>query len=68
MMEKITVKGDAMHPVFQWLNKKTKNGKLDSKIKWNFQKYLIDKEGNFVEMHLPKVSPLDEKNVNWIKS
>lgn len=49
MMEKVVVKGDKMHPVYQWLTQKSKNGVMDSKIGWNFQKYLIDEKGSLVE-------------------
>lgn len=66
MMEKISVKGDDMDAVYQWLTQKAKNGKMDSQVKWNFQKYMIDETGNIVDVIPPKVSPLDEKIVNWI--
>jgi len=36
-------------------------------VKWNFQKFLIDENGNWVDYKRPKVSPLDESIVNWIK-
>ncbi len=42
MMSKISVKGDDMHPVYQFLTQKVKNGVEDSKVAWNFQKYLIN--------------------------
>lgn len=45
MMSKISVKGVDMHPIYQWLTSKEKNGKMDSKVKWNFQKYLINENG-----------------------
>lgn len=67
MMSKISVKGDDIHPLYKWLTEKNKNGKLDSEVQWNFQKYLIDENGNFVEMVAPKVKPDDEKIVSWIK-
>ncbi len=67
MMAKISVKGDDMHPLYQWLTQKSKNGVLDSEVAWNFQKYLIDENGHLVEMVAPKVKPDDEKIVNWIK-
>lgn len=67
MMSKISVKGDDMHPLYQWLTQKSKNGVLDSEVKWNFQKYLIDEKGNLVEMVEPKTKPDDEKIVSWIK-
>lgn len=67
MMAKISVKGDDMHPLYQWLTQKSKNGKMDSQVSWNFQKYLIDEEGNLVDMVKPKVKPNDERIVKWIK-
>ncbi len=66
MMEKISVKGDDMHPLYQWLTQKSKNGVLDSEVGWNFQKYLIDEQGNLVKMIPSKVKPDDEQIVSWI--
>ncbi len=66
MMEKISVKGDDMHPLYQWLTQKSKNGVLDSEVTWNFQKYLIDEKGNLVQMVAPKVKPNDEQILSWI--
>lgn len=66
MMEKISVKGDDMHPLYHWLTEKSKNGVLDSEVKWNFQKYLIDEKGNLVKMVEPKVKPDDAEIVSWI--
>jgi glutathione peroxidase len=37
MMEKISVKGDDMAPLYQWLTSKGMNGVMDSDVKWNFQ-------------------------------
>lgn len=67
MMEKISVKGDDMDPVYQWLTQKAKNGKKESTIKWNFQKYMIDEKGNLINMVESKISPLDPLIVSWIK-
>lgn len=66
MMEKISVKGDDIHPLYQWLTQKSKNGVLDSEVGWNFQKYLIDEKGNLVKMVAPKVKPDDEQILGWI--
>uniref|UniRef100_UPI003217B313 glutathione peroxidase n=1 Tax=uncultured Draconibacterium sp. TaxID=1573823 RepID=UPI003217B313 len=66
MMEKISVKGDDIHPLYQWLTQKAKNGKMDSEVMWNFQKYLIDKNGKLVDVIAPKVKPDDEKILKWI--
>lgn len=68
LMSKISVKGDDIHPVYQWLTHKGENGVLDSEVKWNFQKYLIDERGNLIDMVEPKVKPDDEKIVSWIKN
>jgi glutathione peroxidase len=66
IMEKVSVKGDDIDPVYQWLTKKEKNGKMDSEVKWNFQKYMIDEKGNLVDVAYSKEKPMDDKIVNWI--
>ncbi|MEZ5042595.1 MAG: glutathione peroxidase [Saprospiraceae bacterium] len=45
ILEKVHVKGEAAHPIFQFLSKRSENGKVSSVPRWNFHKYLIDKEG-----------------------
>jgi len=67
-MPKISVKGKDMHPIYQWLTSKEKNGKMDSSVSWNFQKYLIDEQGNLVDMFPPRTSPFDERITGWIES
>lgn len=66
MMAKISVKGDDMHPVYKWLTSKELNGVMDSEVKWNFQKYLIDGEGNLIKTLGTKVNPLDEEIISFI--
>jgi glutathione peroxidase len=66
IMEKSSVKGDDMNPVYQWLTKKEMNGKEDSSVKWNFQKYLINEKGELVEVIGSRTKPTDEKIVSWI--
>lgn len=67
MMSKISVKGDDMNPVYQWLTKKSLNGVMDSEVSWNFQKYLIDGTGHLVMMVPTKELPESEKVIGWIK-
>ncbi len=67
MMSKISVKGDDMAPVYQWLTQKKKNGVMDSEVAWNFQKYMIDEKGHLVDFASPKTKPDDPKIVNWIR-
>lgn len=66
MMEKISVKGDDMDPVYKWLTDKALNGQMDSSVKWNFQKYLIDENGKLVDVVYSTEKPTSDKIVNWI--
>jgi glutathione peroxidase len=68
MMEKISVKGDDMHPLYKWLTSKEKNGVMDSEVKWNFQKYLIDEKGKLVDVIYSKEKPSSEKVEVFITS
>jgi len=67
LMAKISVKGNDMHPLYQWLTMKSKNGLMDSEVTWNFQKYLIDENGNLVDMIPPKEKPNSDKVIKWIE-
>lgn len=67
MMHKISVKGADMDPIYHWLTEKSQNGKMDSKVKWNFQKYLIDENGHLVDVLYSKEKPYSDKILNWIK-
>lgn len=67
MMSKITVKGKEMHPVYMWLTNKSLNKVSDSRIKWNFQKYIIDKEGNLVNYFSSGTKPFDEEIIKLIE-
>ena len=61
MASKIEVKGKGQHPIYAWLTNKSLNGKKDSKVGWNFQKYLVDEEGNYLMMFKPGVKPMSEE-------
>ena len=64
--EKIDVKGEKQHPLYQWLTKKDFNGKSSSSVKWNFQKYLIDEQGGFIDYFYSITKPLSKKIVSKI--
>jgi glutathione peroxidase len=68
MMDKISVKGNDMSPVYQFLTQKSKNGLQDSEVEWNFQKYLINEKGELVKVVGPRTLPTDAEIVDWIKS
>ncbi|MDF1673646.1 MAG: glutathione peroxidase [Vicingaceae bacterium] len=67
MTEKIDVKGDNQHPLYSWLTKKELNGVKSSSVKWNFQKYMVDKNGDFIDFFYSTTSPLSDKIINNIK-
>ena len=66
LMEKISVKGNDMHPLYKWLTTKSLNGVMDSEVKWNFQKYLIDENGKLVDVLYSKEKPGSEKVIAWM--
>ena len=68
LMQKISVKGADMAPIYKWLTSKKENGVMDSEVKWNFQKYLIDENGKLVQVLDPKEQPTSEKVITWLSS
>jgi glutathione peroxidase len=67
MMEKISVKGEDIHPLYKWLTQKSENGKEDAEVKWNFQKFMIDENGNWVGYADPKTLPTSPEITDWIE-
>lgn len=67
MASKINVKGEEQHPIYQWLTQLDLNNVEDSKVGWNFTKYLIDDKGNYIENFKSKVSPMSEEITKHIK-
>ena len=58
MFEKIEVNGKDTHPLYKFLKSK-KSGILGNKIKWNFTKFLIDREGNVIKRYASQTKPED---------
>ena len=58
MFAKVDVNGDDAHPLFTWL-KEEKRGLLGGKIKWNFTKFLIGRDGEVLERYAPTTEPAD---------
>ncbi|MCK5710162.1 MAG: glutathione peroxidase [Deltaproteobacteria bacterium] len=67
MTEKIDIKGDGQHPLYQWLTKKENNGVESSTVKWNFQKYLVDEEGHYLSFYYSITKPLSNKIVKHLE-
>lgn len=57
MFSKVNVKGEEAIPLYKYLSNKSENGKVGMAPKWNFQKYLVDKNGNVVDYFLSTTSP-----------
>jgi len=68
MMDKVSVKGADMSPVYKFLTEKSKNGLEDSEVQWNFQKYLINEKGELVKVISPKTLVTDPEVINWVKA
>ena len=67
MMSKVSVKGKDMCEVYKFLTQKSKNGLQDSEVEWNFQKYLINENGELDKVVSPRVLPTDNEIVSWIE-
>jgi len=61
LTEKVEVKGGNQHALYQWLTQKGKNGKMNSSVKWNFQKYLVDEQGCLIEVFYSITKPMSSK-------
>ncbi|RYM34879.1 glutathione peroxidase [Brumimicrobium glaciale] len=66
MMSKIAVKGSEQHPLYSWLLEESQNNGGAEEVAWNFHKFLIDEEGNFVKEIHPKTLPNAKEITDWI--
>lgn len=64
--EKVYVKGKKQHDLYKWLTKKVNNGFKNSSVKWNFQKYLINNDGELVDYYFSTTNPTSAKITNKI--
>lgn len=68
MAEKVSVKGDDIHPLFKYLTEEAKKIETpDPVIKWNFTKFLINKEGKLLKVFPSKVKPMSEEITGYLK-
>lgn len=68
IFDKVQVKGKGAAPLFKFLSDKKKNGKINSVPKWNFHKYLVDKDGKVVDYFLTITKPTANRLKKKIKS
>lgn len=67
LTEKVDVKGSDQHPLYTWLTSSELNKKGDYKVKWNFNKFLIDENGNLVGYFESGVKPFDKELIDAIE-
>ena len=67
LTEKLEVKGKNQHPLYEWLTKKELNLKKNSSVKWNFQKYLINRNGEYLDYFFSTTKPKSKKIINIIE-
>lgn len=67
MMSKIKVSGEDMAPIYKFLTQKELNGKKNSSVKWNFQKYIINEDGTLEDYFYSITKPESSKIVKWIE-
>ncbi|MCC8018647.1 MAG: glutathione peroxidase [Rikenellaceae bacterium] len=67
VMSKISVTGDDIHPLYRWLTSAELNGAGDAEVAWNFQKFLIDRDGSWVRSVPPATLPDAEEITRWIE-
>ena len=61
IFNKISVRGKEVHPLYDFMADKSKNGSVSSKPKWNFHKYLVDKDGRVIDYFLSITNPTSGK-------
>ncbi len=67
MTEKVDVKGSGQHELYKWLTQEKMNGSTDSKVKWNFQKYLVNESGELLEVFASGVKPMSAEITSFLK-
>ncbi len=67
MAEKVSVKGDDIHPLFQYLTNEAKKMGVEDPIKWNFTKFLLDENGKLIAVIPHKTKPMSEDVVKYLK-
>ena len=67
MTKKVKVRGYNIHPVYQWLTQKRLNKVGDFSVKWNFNKFLVNKKGELISHFPSRIKPLSSDIIKLIK-
>lgn len=68
LFSKISVKGEDQHPLYRFLTSEKSNPGFGGDVKWNFQKYLVSREGTIVGKFQPKLNPKSEELTKAIEA
>jgi glutathione peroxidase len=66
MAEKVSVKGEDIHPLFKYLTEEAKKMGVEDPIKWNFTKFLLDENGKLVAVFPSKIKPMSEDITKYL--
>ena len=66
LTERVNILTEPKHLLYQFLTEKELNGVSDSDVSWNFQKYLVDENGKFIQSFSPDITPDDERLIHAI--
>lgn len=66
LTQKVNIKGNNPHPIYQWLTNKSENGKADHEVTWNFCKFLLDEEGQIIAFFPSATYPASEEIIDLI--
>jgi glutathione peroxidase len=68
MFAKITVKGDAQHPLYAWLTDKQKHPETGGAVRWNFDKFLVGRDGKVIARFSPRTNPSSDEVVAAVEA
>ncbi|HWB64172.1 MAG TPA: glutathione peroxidase [Chitinophagales bacterium] len=67
MFSKISVKGGDIAPLYSYLTQKSENGVIDAPVKWNFQKFLVGRDGKVITSFAPKTEVTEQEVITAIE-
>ena len=67
LTQKVNIKSEPVSPIYEFLTKKELNGFQDSEVIWNFQKYLINEQGDLTAVFHPKIEVASEEFLKHIE-
>lgn len=68
LTRKVNIKGESVHPIYNWLLHKVQNQVMDTEVAWNFCKYTLDEEGQLIDFFPSATSPFDDAILEWLQT